>query len=70
MVDLVEIPKRSPEEIVEDLRETARIKLADIQANQPSALDDLGIGLTLDDLLETEAADCIEDLLAGVSRRR
>ena len=65
-----DFPKRPPEEIVEDLRDAARMKLSYIQANQPSAVDDLGIGLTLDDMIEWEAAAAIEDLMAEISRRR
>ena len=65
-----DFPKRPPEEIVEDLRDAARMKLSYIQANQPSAVDDLGIGLTLDDMIEWEAASAIEDLMAEISRRR
>lgn len=67
---MIELPKRSPEEIVAELREKARDTLAGIQAGQPDGLLELGLGLTLDDMLETEAADCIEDLLSKINRRR
>jgi hypothetical protein len=64
------LPKRHPLEIVSELREKARDVLADIQSGQPGVLLELGLGLTLGDMLETEAADCIEDLLSRVNRRR
>lgn len=67
---MIELPKRSPEEIVAELRETARETLSDIQSGQPDGLIELGLGLTLDDMLETEAADCIEDLLSQINRHR
>lgn len=67
---MIELPKRSPEEIVAELREKARDILADIQSGQPDGLHELGLGLTLDDMIETEAADCIEDLLSEINRRR
>lgn len=65
---MIDLPKRSPEEIVTELREKAREILADIQSGQPGALLELGLGLTIDDMLETEAADCIEDLLSQINR--
>lgn len=67
---MIDLPKRSPEEIVAELREKAQETLADIQSGQPGVLLELGLGLTIDDMLETEAADCIEDLLSRVNRRR
>lgn len=58
-----EFQKRSPEEIVEDLRARAREALADAHLDEPGALAELGLALTLDDMLEWEAADCIEGLM-------
>ena len=63
-----DFPKRSPQEIIEDLRDRARESLADAQADEPGTLVKLGLALTLDDMLEWEAADCIEDLLKMLPR--
>lgn len=65
-----EFPKRPPEEVVSELREKARETLAEIQNGQPDGLAELGLGLTLEDMIETEAADCIEDLMEQVNRHR
>lgn len=65
-----ELPRSTPEEIVEELRDKAREEAEDLNLEiSPSAVK-IGVARlwSPEDMLEWEAADCIEDLLRRLSR--
>lgn len=65
-----ELPRSTPEEIVEELRDKAREEAEDLNLEiSPSAVK-IGVARlwSPEDMLEWEAADCIEDLLMQISR--
>lgn len=67
-----ELPRSTPEEIVEDLRDKAREEADDLNLEiSPTAVRIGAARLwSAEDMLEWEAADCIEDLLKQLSRRQ
>lgn len=65
-----ELPRSTPEEIVEELRDKAREEAEDLNLEiSPSAVK-IGVARiwSPEDMLEWEAADCIEDLLMQIRR--
>lgn len=65
-----DLPRSTPEEIVEELRDKAREEAEDLNLEiSPSAVK-IGVARlwSPEDMLEWEAADCIEDLLMQISR--
>ena len=65
-----DLPRSTPEEIVEELRDKAREEADDLNLEiSPSAVR-IGVARlwSPEDMLEWEAADCIEDLLRQISR--
>lgn len=66
-----DLPKMTPAEIVEELRDKARDEVRDMNADRPAVLSSIGIEpIRVQDTVEWQAADCIEDLLSRVGRRR
>lgn len=58
--------KLTPREIVEELREQAQQQLDDANEGIPESMVSLGLArFTIDDMLETDAADCIEEMLGA-----
>lgn len=66
-----ELPRSTPEEIVEELRDKAREEADDLNLEISPTAVRLGVARlwSPEDMIEWEAADCIEDLLKQLSRR-
>lgn len=67
-----ELPRSTPEEIVEELRDKAREEADDLNLEISPTAVRLGVARlwSPEDMIEWEAADCIEDLLKQLSRRQ
>ncbi len=67
----MKLPRLTPEQLVEELREKARDEAEDL--NMEISMTALKIGAAKlwepEHMIEWEAADCIEDLLAKLSLR-
>lgn len=61
-----ELPRLTPEELIEELREKAREEAEDMNLSMSMTALKLGLARkwTPEDMLEWEAADCIEELLS------
>jgi len=67
-----ELPRSTPEEIVEELRDKAREEADDLNLEISPTAVRLGVARlwSPEDMIEWEAADCIEDLLKQLNRRQ
>ena len=65
-----DLPRSTPEEIVEELRDKAREEADDLNLERSPSAVRIGVARlwSPEDMLEWEAADCIEDLLRQISR--
>lgn len=65
-----ELPRSTPEEIVEDLRDKAREEADDLNLEISPTAVRIGVARlwSPEDMIEWEAADCIDDLLRQLSR--
>lgn len=60
------VMKFTPSEIVQELRDQARENLEDLNLGVPEAAKSLGLAeFSMDDMIETDAANCIEEMLGA-----
>ncbi|MFG1302710.1 hypothetical protein V5F34_01030 [Xanthobacter autotrophicus] len=66
-----ELPRSTPEEIVEELRDKAREEADDLNLEISPTAVRLGVARlwSPEDMIEWEAADCIEDLLKRLNEK-
>jgi hypothetical protein len=61
------LPPLSAEDIIEELRDMAQMKVDDLNSGWPEKADQIGIPrFRVEDTIEAMAADCIEDLLRTI----